>query len=243
MTPRTPPRYNRAMQSPPFTPADIDAVLFDMDGTIIETDDANVARWGRRFARVTRSHEKAETLARRFVMAIESPGNTLFTLLDLTGLDTPVLRALIALNSGSGLPEEIPPIAGVDETVRHLAERYQLGVVSTRTVEETEFYLKALGVRECFDVIAGRDTTWRIKPHPEPVRWAARQLGVDPTRCLMVGDTTVDMRSGVRAGAWACGVLCGFGERAELERAGADVILEHTALLEEWLDGKLRSLR
>lgn len=45
----------------------------------------------------------------------------------------------------------------------------------------------------------------------------------------MVGDTTVDMLAGRRAGAQTVGVLCGFGERGELESAGADVLLESTA--------------
>ncbi len=44
----------------------------------------------------------------------------------------------------------------------------------------------------------------------------------------MVGDTTVDVRSARRAGSWSVAVLCGFGERDELERAGAHLILENT---------------
>jgi phosphoglycolate phosphatase len=63
------------------------------------------------------------------------------------------------------------------------------------------------------------------------VRYAAKQLGVSVERCVMVGDTTVDVRSARRAGAQAVAVLCGFGERDELERAGAHVILEHTSQL------------
>ena len=47
----------------------------------------------------------------------------------------------------------------------------------------------------------------------------------------MVGDTTVDVLAGKRAGAQTVGVLCGFGERAELERVGAGVVLEDTSLL------------
>jgi len=45
----------------------------------------------------------------------------------------------------------------------------------------------------------------------------------------MVGDTTVDVRSARRAGAIAIGVLCGFGEREELERAGAHLIISSPA--------------
>lgn len=44
----------------------------------------------------------------------------------------------------------------------------------------------------------------------------------------MVGDTVVDIVSAKKAGAQSVGVLCGFGERKELERVGADLILENT---------------
>jgi phosphoglycolate phosphatase len=64
------------------------------------------------------------------------------------------------------------------------------------------------------------------------VIWSAHTLAVPVEACLMVGDTTVDILSGKRAGAQTAGVLCGFGERRELERMGANLILEHTADLE-----------
>jgi phosphoglycolate phosphatase-like HAD superfamily hydrolase len=47
----------------------------------------------------------------------------------------------------------------------------------------------------------------------------------------MVGDTVVDIHAGKRAGAQTVGVLCGFGTAGELQRAGADMILENTAEL------------
>jgi phosphoglycolate phosphatase-like HAD superfamily hydrolase len=51
----------------------------------------------------------------------------------------------------------------------------------------------------------------------------------------MVGDTTADVKSAKRAGAWSAAVLCGFGERHELESCGADIILDSTAELAEYL--------
>jgi phosphoglycolate phosphatase len=60
-------------------------------------------------------------------------------------------------------------------------------------------------------------------------------LGVPAERCVMVGDTTVDVKAARRAGAWAVATLCGFGERDELEQAGAHVILEHTSHLSSLL--------
>ena len=55
--------------------------------------------------------------------------------------------------------------------------------------------------------------------------WAAQQMQVKPEECLMVGDTTVDIRAGKSAGAQTVGVLCGFGTERELRRAGADLNL------------------
>jgi ribonucleotide monophosphatase NagD (HAD superfamily) len=86
-------------------------------------------------------------------------------------------------------------------------------------------------------VVVTREDTWRLKPHPEPIRYAAGQLGVAIERCLMVGDTGVDVRAAKAAGARAVGVLCGFGERGDL--AGADLILESPAELGEWLKESL----
>lgn len=220
----------------PFSPDDIDAVLFDMDGTLINTDDADVSRWARRMAHIYPTPEKAQDAARRLVMSLETPVNALLTLLDWFGLDALVMRVWTAGRVGGRACEIIPPINGVGGMIRQLAPQYRLAVVSTRTVPESEQFLRMLGVREHFGAIAGRDTTWRIKPHPQPVWYVASQLGVDPGRCLMVGDTTVDITAGRRAGARTCGVLCGYGERSELERAGADLILPHTALLADLLN-------
>ena len=60
-------------------------------------------------------------------------------------------------------------------------------------------------------------------------------MGVKPEECLMIGDTTVDIRAGKSAGAQTVGVLCGFGEEPELRRFGADLILESTSQLADVL--------
>lgn len=211
----------------PFTPGEIQAVLFDLDGTLMDTDDATVALWERFFARLRMRRERASALARRLVMALETPMNFSATVLDLFGLDTVFVRLFSAAQNqrGKGIH---PPVEGAALLLRALATQYQLAIVSTRTTLESQAFLATLNVDGRIAVIAGRDSTWRIKPHPQPILWAAEQLGVPAERCLMVGDTTVDMRSARRAGAWAAGVLCGFGERPELERAGAHIILDHT---------------
>jgi phosphoglycolate phosphatase len=64
---------------------------------------------------------------------------------------------------------------------------------------------------------------------------AAYQMKVEPHECLMIGDTTVDMRAGKSAGAQTAGVLCGFGEEPELRKMGADLILKTTSELADVL--------
>ncbi len=74
-------------------------------------------------------------------------------------------------------------------------------------------------------------TTRHTKPYPDPILWAAEKMGIPPQACVMVGDTTVDIRAGKSAGAQTVGVLCGFGEENELKRLGADLILPTTGML------------
>jgi len=217
----------------PFEIDEIDAVLFDMDGTLVDTDDVDVQKWARRVERITgRSPETSEKVARSAVMAMESPVNAFFTLMDKIGLDRPIIDLALLINGGDAEHEPLPPIVGIHDMIGKIGPHFPMGIVSTRTTDETRLFLSYLDILDNFNFIVGRDSTYRIKPHPEPILHAARELGVDPSRCLMVGDTTVDIRSARRAGAVACGVLCGFGRRHELERAGAHVILDHTALVD-----------
>jgi FMN phosphatase YigB (HAD superfamily) len=78
----------------PFDPQAIDAIFFDMDGTLIETDDLEVLKWEGRISRMYRQPEHAENAARRIVMGLETPANAVFTVLDLFGLDRLAFRLL-----------------------------------------------------------------------------------------------------------------------------------------------------
>lgn len=212
----------------------IQAVLFDLDGTLIETDNQMVARWARVLAPLARLAGRADAtpLARRLVMGVEGPGNLALGLLDRLGLDTPLSRL------AERLPRRVPGTAvlasavpGVPEMLAAVRARYPIALVTTRGRKTARALLTAAGLGDIFASFATREDTFYMKPNPAPVRLAAGLLGVPPEHCLMVGDTTVDILAGKRAGAQTAGVLCGFGERAELERTGAGVILEDTAQL------------
>lgn len=120
-------------------------------------------------------------------------------------------------------------IDGVREMLKNLSQRYPLSVVSVRDARSTLAFLDQFKLQSFFTCIATSQTCRHTKPYPDPILWAAEQMGERPEACLMVGDTTVDMRAGRSAGAQTVGVLCGFGEEAELRRTGADMIISSTA--------------
>jgi phosphoglycolate phosphatase-like HAD superfamily hydrolase len=109
-----------------------------------------------------------------------------------------------------------------------LAAAYPLGLITARSERATRAFLNQHGLGQYFTAVAHAQAAAHTKPYPDPVWWCAERLGVPAAACLMVGDTAVDALCGRRAGAQAVGVLCGFGSRAELERAGADLILRKT---------------
>lgn len=212
----------------------IRALCFDVDGTLSDTDDVyaqKIARYLPDF--LFRNPERA---ARRFVMWVESPGNALIGLPDIIGLDNKLLGLWEWLNRHRPRPmKHFMLVPGIKEMLERLHGKYPMAVVSARDDKSTRAFLDQFGLTGYFQEIVTAITAEHTKPYPDPILYAAQKLGVSPGNCLMIGDTTVDMRAGVAAGAQTVGVLCGFGEQDELKRRGADLILDNTAELADVL--------
>ena len=213
-----------------FDLSTVQAILFDLDGTLIDTDDAVIEAWAGRLRWLPGDPHR---LLRRLIMASETPTNAFITLLDALHVDDDLFSLNDRLRRLRGLrtPANFLAVDGVVHLIQALVERYPLAVVTTRSRRDSHAFLAQYDIGDCFRAVIAHEDTVRLKPHPQPVRRAARALDVPAERCLMVGDTTVDILAARRAGAMSIGVLCGFGERSELERAGADMILESTAEL------------
>lgn len=205
------------------------AVLFDFDGTLSDTDDAYVARMARLLMLL--KEPRRGQVARRLVMEMEAPGNLAFSVMDRLGLDNALRWMARQLRRGRVGERKTPnpPVPGVPEMLARLAPHYALGVVSTRGRPMVDAFLEKYRLAPWFGSVVTAETCFRAKPEPDPLLHAARELGFEPEACVMVGDTTVDMRAARAAGTQAIGVLCGFGEEAELRRSGADFILPSTA--------------
>lgn len=217
----------------------IRGVCFDLDGTLADTDDvlvSHLARYLRPLAPLLPGRDP-HRLARDLVVRSETPANLLYALSDRLGLDEaagPILDAMHRLR-GEGRPHRFLLIPGVEETLARLHRSYPLAIVSSRDERGVRAFLDQFALTPLFRCLASARTCRRIKPHPAPLLWAAREMSLPPQACLMVGDTTVDILAARAAGAQSVAVLCGFGQRAELERAGADLILDATPALADIL--------
>ena len=199
--------------------------FFDLDGTLMDTDDQAVEALARRLRIFGK--QGARRLARQLVMMGETPMNHVMTLMDIIGLDS----SIFALRKR--LSRQMRPtfrlIEGVRPLLAHLATVNKVAIVSTRSQEDAAEFLRQHDLGRFFALSVTQETTKRLKPHAQPVVHAAQHLGLSPSECVMVGDTPVDILAARRAGAWAIGVLCGFGEERELWRAGAHSVLPSPA--------------
>jgi N-acetyl-D-muramate 6-phosphate phosphatase len=209
----------------------IQALCFDVDGTLNDTDDQFVEQAepffkAIRFLLPGQDYQRA---SRRFVMWSEAPGNALIGLPDMFGIDDELAKFVSWVSQKrKSKVKHFRPITGVLEMLAALDGKYPMAIVSARDEESTREFLRQAGIEKYFTCVAGALTCAHTKPYPDPIYWAAQKMGVKAENCLMIGDTTVDMRAGKSAGTQTVGVLCGFGEHPELERKGADLILEST---------------
>jgi HAD superfamily hydrolase (TIGR01509 family) len=208
----------------------IKALCFDVDGTLSDTDDLYTQKVSRLFPRFL--FKDTVRAGRRFIMWIEAPGNALLSLADTLGIDDEMIAVIHWLSRRNKFkPKKFLIIPGADEMLKQLQGRYPMAVVSARDESGTMAFLEQFDLVKYFDVIVTGLSAEHTKPYPDPILLAARKMGVPPEACLMIGDTTVDIRAGKSAGAQTVGVLCGFGEEAELKKIGADLILADTTKL------------
>jgi N-acetyl-D-muramate 6-phosphate phosphatase len=208
----------------------IKALCFDVDGTLSDTDDLYTRKV--RYFLPRFLFKDPDHTARRLVMWVEAPGNALLSFADTIGIDEEMVVFINWLSlHRKHLPGEFLLVPGVDEMLKQLYGRYPMSIVSARDENSTMAFLKQFDLVRYFDVIVTGLSAEHTKPYPDPVLFAAQKMNVSPENCLMIGDTTVDIRAGESAGAQTVGVLCGFGEEHELRKLGADMILGDTRKL------------
>ncbi len=204
-----------------------EAVLLDLDGTLVDTVETRIAAWERALDEAGLPTGR-DRLAR------------------LIGLDGKRLAREIAALAGRPIDEarseqidrrsgEIYaqlnaaplPLPGVHALVRELERREIAWAIATSSrKEQVAGSVAALGLdRE--PMIVDASHVKHAKPEPDLLLLAAKQVGVPPAACWYVGDATWDMVSAVAAGMIAIGVTAGSAvDAAVLEGAGAATVVE-----------------
>lgn len=212
------------------------AVLFDMDGTVLDTlRDLNAAANRALAAFGFPPHSVEQTKQRvgngsRRLIELSVPEGT-----DAAKIDEILAWYLPYYNAHAN--DTTAPYRGIPELMRALrAARCPLAIVSNkpdRTVKE----LAAIHFPGMLDCAVGEDEAHgvRRKPAPDTLLAAAKTLGVMPERCLYVGDSEVDVVTAARVEMDCAAVLWGFRSRAELEAAGARMFFETPEELERFI--------
>jgi N-acetyl-D-muramate 6-phosphate phosphatase len=226
-------------------PTDLDpfplpaAVLFDLDGTLVDTVDTRIAAW-------LRSLEDAGLPTSREQLA------------PLIGLDGKRLAKEVAAVAGAPIDEaraeEIDdlsgetyeqlnrsprPLPGVRRLVEAIEARHISWAIATSSRKaQVATSVGALGLA-AEPTIVDASHVEHAKPEPDLLLLAARELGVDPGRCWYVGDSTWDMVSAVAAGMVAIGVTAGSAvDSLALTGAGAAAVVETLDELTEALTSR-----
>jgi phosphoglycolate phosphatase len=114
---------------------------------------------------------------------------------------------------------------GARRVLKHLRTRHQLGVVTSGDRDRVVRQLREFRLTKLFAARVCSGDTRRKKPHPEPLCLALRQMALDPSACVYVGDAPQDVEMARRAGVLAIGVLGPFPTEKRLRAARPEFLI------------------
>ena len=216
--------------SPKHKKLSVAAVIFDLDGTLIDSIDIY-------FSIVEKALERLNLpgVSRDRILAAAESEDFKWELV----LPQDVLnRKEEIIDEAWAVIDEIAPqmfadnldlIQGADGIVEKLSSNgLKIGLVTStqRRYLETKMQpLKNVGVDTLFEVIITSDDVENRKPAPDPLIACARRLDLKPGNCVYVGDTATDIKAGKAAGMRTVGVLTGFDDYEALETENPDAIV------------------
>jgi phosphoglycolate phosphatase len=216
----------------------VDLMLFDLDGTLIDSLDDLTASINLMLAEVGRP-----PLDRSTVGSFIGDGVRVLVYRSLTATD-PKRRPpderlhaeainLMHKNYADRMLDTTRLYAGVIETLDHFRDKRK-AVVTSKEARFTRLILDHFGINEHFQAVVGGDTVPARKPDPWPVREAITELGGEASRAVMIGDSENDVNAGRNAGARTCAVTFGYRSHEELALARPDIIVDSFEQLKQY---------
>jgi HAD superfamily hydrolase (TIGR01509 family) len=205
-----------------------DAILLDIDGTIVNSNDAHARAWAKAFARYGR-----EIAFARIRPLIGMGGDKL--LQQLAGLDSEKGEGRrIADDRAKIFAAEflasLQPTPGARRMIEWLKnEGVTITIATSATGEEVDGLVKAAGVSDLIDHVTSSDDAAESKPDPDIVVAALKRSGATRETAVMFGDTPYDVEAASRAGIGTVAFRCGGWTDADLR--GALAIFDHPEAL------------
>jgi pyrophosphatase PpaX len=188
------------------------AVLFDLDGTLIDSVPLIVASMRHAFE----GHPNAPTDP-EWVAMIGTPLDGMIRRWAKDAADAEVLKDRYKEHQWAHHDAMVKAFPGVPELLEALSARgLPMAVVTSKMRGSAERSLRHLGLARHFRAVVGLEATARHKPDPEPVLHALAMLAVDPGHAAFVGDSPHDVRAGNAAGVATVAGLWGPFDRATL---------------------------
>ena len=213
----------------------IEALIFDVDGTLVDTNAAHVEVW-----RTVLSAIGLDVAPERIAREVGQGGDRLLHALlgpsDAERLGPSLLRQWPETYRAQLATCSIQAFPGVRELFAALRAREIRVALATSNSRELLALLRGKVAFEVPQVIVTGEDVHATKPAPDIVLAAAERLGVEPIRCAYVGDTPYDAMAATAAGARAWGVLTGSHSETVLREAGAERIWSDISALYADLD-------
>ena len=207
--------------------AHIQAVLFDLDGTLIDSA-PDLGRAADKMRTDRGLPSLPDALYRPLAGAGARGMLQVAFAIDPQHADYEAMRDEFFANYERAMTVRTYAFDGVPQLLRELQQQQRRwGVVTNKMARFTDPLTQAMPLFEQASVVISGDTTPHAKPHPEPLFEAARRLGLAPAHCLYVGDDARDIVAGRAAGMLTVAATYGYlGEKAEVDQWGADWCIE-----------------
>lgn len=195
----------------------IDTILFDFDGTVMDTNDVIINSWQHTYRTLENREEDVANIVKTFGEPLEITMQKLFPNVPLEE-SVPIYRSYHRDNFG----ELISICPGMKELLQELKQQeYKVGLVTSRLKTTTMQGLEKYELTPYFDVVVTAEDTDKHKPDPAPVLIALEKLKSAPEKSLMLGDTMFDILCARNAGVASVLVEWGIALTEE-EKNGPD---------------------
>lgn len=205
-------------------------VLFDVDGTLLDTNYLHVLAWWRALQDSGHPGVAMSAIHRAIGIASEGLVERLLGKPDDEAVEAHSRRY-------EALRDQVVAFPRTAELVEACAERGWRPVLATSgKKDDLDWMLPAIGAE---DTVAGATTSSDVgtgKPAPDLLTGALEEHGLDPARSFVVGDTVWDVEAAQKAGLPCVALLCGGISAAELREAGAAAVYDDPADLLQHLD-------